>query len=345
MAEHDSDPQSWLRRRPLARDLMRSAETDAPASGFEARLLGRLRSDLAGADSAPHRVPHEAHTGAVDAVEGGLPVQSFAAESKSLGRAGQRDPIRGKRLMAYTSFAALAAVAAGLVLWGRSGSEKRAPEATHSPTSTSALDGVARALAPCEHAVRADPAIPLIDDFEDGNARMLAHAGRFGTWSYVTVDLPHAAMPVTLAPEPITGSSNANRALRVRDANRHDWRAVWATFGPSCYDASAFAGIRFTGKGPATISFELAIVDAVERQYGGTCQAECGHRHGVSIALGQRFERHEVRFEDLRQAPETPAAARSAFDPKRLLALAFVAPAGSASFDFWIDDVEWIERR
>ena len=173
---------------------------------------------------------------------------------------------------------------------------------------------------------------------------MLAHAGRFGIWNFVTADGSGAPVPFPLTPEVFDGPSGKRRALHARGSDRHDWRAVWATFGPSCYDASAFAGIRFTARGSVKIGFELSMVDGVESRHGGVCEADCYHPHRKGIVLTERFQRYEVLFHELAQAPETPAAARRALDLHRLFALAFVIDAGEKSFDFWIDDVEWFDR-
>jgi hypothetical protein len=64
----------------------------------------------------------------------------------------------------------------------------------------------------------------------------------------------------------------------------------------------------------------------------------------MRIELSDRRGRYEVLFRELIQAAEVPPSARRAFDPRRLNAFAFVVDAESETFDFWIDDVEWIAR-
>jgi hypothetical protein len=345
MAERDSDP--WLRTHPLARDVVGSARCDNPEPGFEARLLARLRLDHTGVEDAGHQVLHDAGLGIVDAVEDtttALPVPAVGPESKASARGSWLVRGRSGRLAAYAATATLA-VAVATVVWIRRGTGEQAGAVVPLPVQASVSDTATKVSVPCEPAVRADPGIALIDDFEDGNARMLAHGGRFGTWSYVTVDLPGPPVPLPLAPELLLRSPGNRHVLHARDTGRHDWRGVWATFGPSCYDASAFAGIRFTGKGPARIAFELAMADVVEQEYGGACETDCGHRHRSTLELTERFEQYEVRFDALAQAAETPESARRSLDLRRLLAFVFVVQSGSESFDFWIDDVEWMSKK
>lgn len=110
-------------------------------------------------------------------------------------------------------------------------------------------------------------------------------------------------------------------------------------------DASAYAGIRFAGKGPAELTLQFSTIDTVERKYGGLCDTDCDHPHRIRVRLTDRFQTHEVRFHELAQAPDVPPRARRVLDLGRLKAFAFVVDAGSESFDFWIDDVEWIAQR
>jgi hypothetical protein len=342
MAEHDPDSRGWLRSHPLAHELVRSAETDVPAPGFEERLLDGLRSDRLGASSAQHSTADDSDFDAVDAVTDQR-VQAVGTEARAAAQAKSPSPVRSRSAWAaYISAVAIAAIAV-FAIWTIRGKSEQRPELAPRPIRAPAAQTEPNANAPCEQAVRADPALPLIDDFEDGNGRLLAHGGRFGTWSYIAVDGAGPALVRPLAPEAM-GKPNNRHALHARGAERHDWRAVWATFGPACYDASAFAGIRFTGRGPAEIALQLDTVDAIERKYGGTCETDCGHGHRMRIELGDRWERYEVLFRELVQGAEVPPGARRAFDPRRLNALAFVVDPGSESFDFWIDDVEWIAR-
>jgi hypothetical protein len=338
MAERDPDSREWLRPHPLAQELVRSAEADVPAPGFEVRLLDGLRSDRAGAGTTRRSTADDSDFDAVDAVTDQR-VQAVGTEV----RARSPSPVRSRSVWAASIAAVAIAAIAVFAISTLRGKSEQGPALAPRPIRAPAAQTEPPASHPCERAVRADGALTLIDDFEDGNGRLLAHGGRFGTWSYIAVDGAGPPLARPLAPEPL-GKPRNRHALHVRGAERHDWHAVWATFGPACYDASAFAGVRFTGRGPARIALQLNTTDTIEQKHGGTCETDCGHGHRTPVELGQRMERHEVLFRELTQGAEVPPGARRAFDPRRLNALAFVVDTGSESFDFWIDDVEWIAR-
>jgi hypothetical protein len=344
MAEHDRDSRGWLRSRPLARAVIHSAEVDVPAPGLEARLLERLRSERDGTDGVARWTAEGSDFGVVDAVT----EQRFDAvklEPEPSHRARSPIPARGRaRFAVYASAAALAAAAA-FAIWRNREPSEQAPELSPQAARSPAAEALQSASIACEQTPRADPSLALIDDFEDGNARMLAHGGRFGTWSYVSFDVPGPPLARPLAPEESERSPRSRRALHARGVERHDWRAVWGTFGPACHDASAFAGIRFTGKGPARVTLQLSTIDDVDRKYGGLCETNCDHPYRKPVQLTDRFQTHEVRFHELAQAADAPAVARRVLDVRRLNALAFVVDPESESFDFWIDDVEWIAPR
>ncbi|MFZ5892574.1 MAG: hypothetical protein ACOY0T_16065 [Myxococcota bacterium] len=181
----------------------------------------------------------------------------------------------------------------------------------------------------------------LIDDFEDGDDAILPHPGRQAFWRWVReTDAPGTAP--ALLPIPRPGATAVNRlALHVKGGRLSDWgAAVEFTFSSSCYDASAYAGIAFSARGPGRIYVaprEPAVIPLAE---GGSCERDCHNPHVQKIELENRFRNYEVRFVDVRQR----GLGKPPLDPKRLNSLAFLIRPEDTPYDLWIDDVRFIPR-
>jgi hypothetical protein len=123
---------------------------------------------------------------------------------------------------------------------------------------------------------------------------------------------------------------------------------LWGvTFGTeladaSCYDASAYAGIRLWAKGSGRIRVGLQMIDIQDVKYGGLCEKSCFDSHRVVLTLERTFSSHLIRWEDLEQlqakGPPIP------FDPRRIRFLEFGVDPLDTPFDVWIDDISFEPR-
>src|SRR5262249_3291099 len=132
--------------------LLDSAEVDGASKGAEARLFDAL---------------------AEDGMRGTLQVDGAAQRS-------------GPRSL-WLALGGLAACAAGLAAWR--GAQSPPPVAPVGPNlEADSVPAVTRepvvdpALANCVNPIVAAGSTPLIDDFEDGNARIAPNEGRSGAW-------------------------------------------------------------------------------------------------------------------------------------------------------------------
>lgn len=327
--------------------LLESATLDTPPHGLESRLLERLRAARATPDPGlevpkPSTRTASAAVPATDPVHPRVSARRRAAAPALLGA--------GAALLAVFVLLRAAFVpshAPSLPSQSGSAPGDRAPVRGDAPADPEPRT----AAALCANAVVADPALLAIDDFEDGNGRVLARAGRFGVWNYVGWSPPDRVTTSPLVPELLPGdgdeasrSGAADRRYALHGVSREGqhWQAVMANFGPDCYDASAFTGMRFRAKGSGRVSLSISMVGVVARADGGSCTSDCGFAHGKWVELSRRLETYSIRFDELEQPPETPRAARVAFDARQLYALGFVLDARGGEVEMWLDEVEWL---
>lgn len=323
MTEHDDSDRDWRARPPLAQALLDSARLDEAPRDLEARLAARLCSG----GEAPR-------IGTVPSAAAGptIPLEADLARAR-----------RARRFVLASCAAAAVLIGLGLSRLGeRVELQPDTPPLVHVPREP-ALQQASSVGGPCERPVRVAVDQGLIDDFEDGNSRVFAHAGRSGTWQFVTA---HEAgdQARRLTPQLLDSHAGAGRALHVGVPAVSGWGAsVVLAFG-GCQDVSAFEAIRFRAKGPVQLSVMLNMAEVVARAHGGTCENDCYHAHGRRVTLGERFATHTLRFDEFEQPSTTPAARRVPFRPQSLHGLAFGVAAEDAPSEFWIDDIEFIPR-
>lgn len=202
----------------------------------------------------------------------------------------------------------------------------------------------APALPACRKVMTSAGLDPMIDDFEDGNARLLLREGRGGAWmSNGAAEAKQTPRPGSIA-FPVRSAGRAGRyALRMRTERLTTAAAgLNADLAPGhCYDASAYAGIEFWAKGSGRIFFGPTMIDVMERKWGGLCEQNCYDRHQAAADLGAEWKPYRFLWKDLEQGGwghQVP------FDPARLLSVGFSVEMPDTPSEFWIDDVRFIPR-
>lgn len=196
----------------------------------------------------------------------------------------------------------------------------------------------------------------LIDDFEDGDAIIADRAGRKGQWTAYN-DASTGATQTPTGGRAVTpeagGAGGSGYAAHTSGSGFAEWGAgIQLDFnnpgsGASSrlpFDASSYQGISFKAKGAGSVRIELPIPSTTDAAGGGTCVDGCFDTHGKSITVQSEWTEHTVSFAQLEQ--EGWGAATS-FDPSKLLGLAFKVPGSTdapAEFDFWIDDVRFVDE-
>jgi len=242
----------------------------------------------------------------------------------------------------------LSAAAAGIAFWAsRAPMPKPAADRSYDPVVVPKLESpplVDPALANCANPIVATGAYPLIDDFEDRNARILPNEGRSGAWM-VYNDGTGTQTPThgnVWHPVSIPGGRGASRYAL------HTWGGIFGSWGvtggfrlatPSCYDASVYDGVKFWAKGPGKILFTAKMTQVVAVEDGGTCRDKCYDVHRKAIDLSKRWAEYTVKWNELfQQGHGQPVP----FDARSLHALEFFVYGEDTPFDFWIDDVSFL---
>jgi hypothetical protein len=194
---------------------------------------------------------------------------------------------------------------------------------------------------PCLARATASGDRPLIDDFEDGNPLLAPVEDRVGLWALFK-DTDSAATFIALPPVRRVPAANKNRyALHAVGGELRNWGAViQVALQPACYDASAYAGIAFSAKGPGRLYVGVREVSVVPIEFGGTCKSNCYNAHQKKLDLSARWQTHTVLWSEMRQR----GYGSLPLDVKRLNGLAFLIQADDTPFDVWIDDVTFVKR-
>ncbi|MFZ5892564.1 MAG: hypothetical protein ACOY0T_16015 [Myxococcota bacterium] len=191
--------------------------------------------------------------------------------------------------------------------------------------------------------VATEPADALIDDFERGDNQLPHLGARDGAW-VVGSD----ATSVVL-----TAESSSQCSARGREAGHFagrdftdwgaNWTAVFRIFVNAMarpYDASAYGGISFWaalgGDSGASLTTPVGVTTMDTAWNSGMCN-RCMDFHRTEIVLSTRWERHEIRFDQLAQAGVGDPLVPLRRD--QLVGLILWPP--KSGFDIWIDDVRF----
>jgi hypothetical protein len=186
----------------------------------------------------------------------------------------------------------------------------------------------------------------LIDDCEDRNNRIRINQGRNGYWS--TFD---AGTGCTLSPSNSTGnmfmadtedgSGTGRYALHFVSSGGTDGCGITLEFlsPKELYDASDYVGISFGARsedGNKETLVKIAVA-GTDPDFG-LCGTECYDHFETTVLLGENWDEHVVRFEDLAQVGWGFDAGD--FDASNVVAIQWLAVPGAANI--WIDDVKFV---
>lgn len=221
---------------------------------------------------------------------------------------------------------------------------------TSTAGNTSYSGGTAGSDYGCQAPVRAHGDAPLIDDFEDGDSRLLPADGRNGgtfyrNWapaiSYFGFgpDL-HGGLLPTLIP---AGRGASRYAMMLEDIRSEPFVYAWtlaisltnAAVLPnitgsaprSCYDASAYGGIAFWILSTTPVAVSLVTPKEVTQAQGGECQKNCWILPSVNLEPSSDWQRVEL-----------PWSSFGAVDISELNGITFSGTCGSTGYAMWVDD-------
>jgi hypothetical protein len=165
--------------------------------------------------------------------------------------------------------------------------------------------------------------------------------GRTGTWSWY----PQTAS-VGMAMD------GANQVLRYTGSNLAAWSGATLAFlggngAGTCYDGTAYQGIRFRIKGTSTATDELngkvmvslVTAETQSRSYGGDLVGEGGHFHKL-VPLSSTWQTVSIPWAEFDRPSWGTTATHTAVAKGKLQAIDWGVSNTASSFDIEIDDVE-----
>jgi hypothetical protein len=164
----------------------------------------------------------------------------------------------------------------------------------------------------------------LIDDFEDGDREASLNDG---LW-YVSNDGTGVqTLSVVASPVENPGSSYSLRSSGVGFV--HFGQVICDIAGnASSFDASGYAALSFSARAEPGSSQDVLFAFLVGSQH-----------FAVPVRFATEWGVHTIPFADVLPAEDGPL---TSFDPRAIAAILFVVPRG-ASFDFWLDDLEFVK--
>ncbi len=193
--------------------------------------------------------------------------------------------------------------------------------------------------------------VRLIEDFEDGDAKLFKAYEREGWWFAASDNTegstiqPHDGFKAeTLS---TAESTKENRfAAHLQASGQKQWGVAWGTSlqwankGVRCpFNGSDFEGFRFRAKGPGSIRVTVSIPESTPKDSGGTCSEGCYDHYSKTFVLSDHWEEYVVRWDRLQQGGW---GAQARFDAGRVMGLGFAVDPKALPIDFWLDDIEFI---
>jgi len=202
---------------------------------------------------------------------------------------------------------------------------------------TTGTGGAAPGGGTCMTTSAAMGAMPMIDDFEDGNADVSIADGRQGGW-YFSVDGTGMTTPKAGAPVPEAGGM-PGKAVHVTGTGLTSWGAsLSAAIVPNmgCYDASKYTGITVMLKG--TGSVWVSVLTAAVRAAPVGMQ----NQFKKQVTLTADWQPVTISFTELTQPGGWGTIVP--FDVTKIYGIDFgpaTAPPTATAFDFWVDNLSF----
>jgi endoglucanase len=193
----------------------------------------------------------------------------------------------------------------------------------------------------------------VIDNGEDANNQVGVRDGRNGYW-YTYVDEFGSTV------EPEAGSRGGTFSMSPGGANNSKYGAnvhgrigsgsvVFGAVGfnfldpKGPYDASRYNGIAFWARkgGGSVGKVRLKVPDGSTTQEGGKCR-ECFNDFGADLNLSEAWTRYVFPFKKMRQEADWGSPRPRSIDKSKLYGMQWQVNTPGATFDIWVDDVEFV---
>jgi hypothetical protein len=185
----------------------------------------------------------------------------------------------------------------------------------------------------------------LIDDFEAPKPPALG--GRTQAWWVAAADHATVTTPGKTFASADGGPPGSKKALHFAGTTAHEdsWGAAVAVnlLASGFYDASKYAGVAFkivAAKPNANV--RLKLPDAASHPEGGQCSKECWNAFGKELIVGTEWQSVTLMWSELTQQPDWGIPRPPAITPGKLKDIEWTVYPGQ-TFDFWVDDIHFVE--
>jgi endoglucanase len=188
----------------------------------------------------------------------------------------------------------------------------------------------------------------VIDDGEDDNNQVALNKGRNGYW-YTFLDkagstiAPAAGGTFGMSAGGAQGSAHAAHMSGKVGSGAIVYAGMGFNFvdPKSQYNASAYKGISFWAKaGPGVNKVRVKIPDVSTDPDGKVC-TECFNDFGTDLELTPTWTQYTIPFASAAQMQGWGSPRTGAITPSKLYGVQFQVNSPGASYDIWVDDVEF----
>lgn len=193
----------------------------------------------------------------------------------------------------------------------------------------------------------------LIDDMEDNNNQGAVVEGRGGYWyTYVddtgsTVDPPAGSQGGVFS-QTEGGANGSNFAARVH-GTLSSGAVIFGAMGlnftdpKDAYDASQYQGVAFWAKkGPGGLAKVRVKLPDMNTDAEGEVCTECFNDFGADITLTDSWQRYVLPFSKMKQDAGWGSPRPRRIQKAELFGIQFQAQAAGATYDIWVDDIEFV---
>lgn len=189
----------------------------------------------------------------------------------------------------------------------------------------------------------------VVDDTEDDNNQVSLNKGRSGYWYTFADKTGSAVTPAaggTFAMSP--GGANGSKHAAHMNGKVGGGAVVFAGMGfnfvdpKGAYNASGYKGISFWAKvGPgSTTHVRVKLPDGNTDPDGKVC-TDCFNDFGQDLELSQTWTKYTIPFSGTSQLSGWGAPHPGAIDANKLYGVQWQVNTAGASYDVWVDDIEF----
>jgi endoglucanase len=189
-----------------------------------------------------------------------------------------------------------------------------------------------------------------IDDAEDNDGKILTLKDRGGYWFTYADDSGSTIEPMKFAMA-AGGANGSKYAARMTGKMGTKGDSVWAGMGfnfsdpKKPYNATAYKGVSFMAKigAGSTEKVRITVADMNTDPEGKVCREKgCYNHFGSDLSLTDKWAKYTILFSAMTQQSGWGDPHPPSIDASKIFAMQWAESTAGASFDVWIDDIQFV---